>query len=156
MKKTTFITEWGSFTYNLIPFGLKNVPAVFSRIVITTFQYFIHKFVELYMEDWTIYSLLKEHVGLLLLMFDRFRELQISLNLKKHISSVPHGNLLGHIVCREGIFVYPAKVVVILNMWPPTSAKLLCSTLGHIGYYRRSIKIYATITTPLEKMLKKS
>jgi hypothetical protein len=83
------------------------------------------------MDDWTIYILLKEHVGILRLMFDRCHELQISLNLRKCIFCVPHGNLLGHIVCREGVLVDPAKFVVILNMPPPTSAKLLCSTLGH-------------------------
>jgi hypothetical protein len=65
-KKTTFITEWGSFTYNVMPFGLKNAPAVFSRIVIATFHDFIHRFLEVYMDDWMIYSLLKEHVGILL------------------------------------------------------------------------------------------
>jgi hypothetical protein len=36
-KKTTFIIEWGSFAYNVMPFGLKNAPAVFSRIVIEIF-----------------------------------------------------------------------------------------------------------------------
>jgi hypothetical protein len=36
-NKTTFITEWGSFAYNVMPFGLKNAPAVFSRIVIAAF-----------------------------------------------------------------------------------------------------------------------
>jgi hypothetical protein len=82
--------------------------------------------------------------------------MQISLNLRKYIFGVPHGNLLGHIVCREGVLVDPAKVAVILNMLPPTSAKLLCFTLGHTRYYRRFIRRYATITTPLEKLLKKS
>jgi hypothetical protein len=115
-KKTTFITEWGSFAYNVMPFGLKNAPAVFSRIVIASFREFIHKFIEVYMDDWMVYSLLKEHVALLRLMFDRCRELQISLNLRKCIFCVPHGNLLGHIVCREGVLVDPAKVVVIVNM----------------------------------------
>jgi hypothetical protein len=67
---------------------------------------------------------------------------------------VPHGNLLGHIVCR-GVLVDPAKVAVILNMPPPTSAKLLRSTLGHTRYYRRFIRIYAIITAPLEKLMKK-
>jgi hypothetical protein len=99
-KKTTFITEWGSFTYNVIAFGLKNAPTVFSRIVIAYFHEFIHKFVEVYMDDWTMYNLLKYHVDLLQLMFDRCREMQISLNLRKCIFCVPHGNLLGHIVCR--------------------------------------------------------
>jgi hypothetical protein len=52
--------------------------------------------------------------------------------------------------------VDPANVAVILNMPPPTSAKQLCSTLGHTRYYHRFIRIYATIITPLEKLLKKS
>jgi hypothetical protein len=64
-KKTTFITEWGSFAYNVMPFGLKNTPVVFSRIVIATFREFIHKFVEVYMDDLTIYNMLKYHVGIL-------------------------------------------------------------------------------------------
>ena len=58
-RKTTFITEWGSFAYNVMPFGLKNAPTVFSRIVIEAFREFIHKLIEVYMDDWTIYSLLK-------------------------------------------------------------------------------------------------
>ena len=36
-KKTTFTIEWGSFAYNVMPFRLKNAPAVFSRIVIAAF-----------------------------------------------------------------------------------------------------------------------
>jgi hypothetical protein len=88
-------------------------------------------------------------------MFDHCRQLQISLNLKKCIFCVPFGNFLGHIVCREGVLVDPAKVVVILNMPPPTSAKQLRSMLGHTGYYHRFIRNYASITAPLEKLLKK-
>lgn len=64
-KKTTLITEWGSFAYNVMPFGIKNAPTVFSRLVIATFQEFIHKFVEVYMDSWIVYILLKEHVGIL-------------------------------------------------------------------------------------------
>jgi hypothetical protein len=50
-RKTTFIKEWGSFTYNVMPFGLNNTPTVFSRIVIASFREFIHKFIEVYMDD---------------------------------------------------------------------------------------------------------
>jgi hypothetical protein len=139
-----------------MPFGLKNAPAFFSRIVIEYFREFIHKFIEVYMDDWTIYSLLKEHVALLRLMFDRCRELQISSNLRKCIFSVPHGNFLGHIVFQEGVLADPAKVVVVVNMPPPTSAKKFHSTSGHIGYYRKFIRRYANITAPLENLLKKA
>jgi hypothetical protein len=59
----------------VVQFGLKNAPTVFSRFVIESFREFIHKFIEFYMDDWTIYSLLKDNVALLRLMFDRCREL---------------------------------------------------------------------------------
>jgi hypothetical protein len=56
-------------------------------------------------------------------MFDQCKELRICLNLRKCIFCVPQGNLLGHMVCQEGVLVDPAKVAAILNMPPPTSAK---------------------------------
>ena len=40
--KTMFSTEWGSYQYTVMPFGLKNAPAIFSRVVIATFKEFIH------------------------------------------------------------------------------------------------------------------
>ena len=33
-KKTTFVCEFGSFSYRVMPFGLKNAPTVFSRIMV--------------------------------------------------------------------------------------------------------------------------
>jgi hypothetical protein len=60
--KTTFSTEWGSYQYTVMPFGLKNAPAIFSRVVIVVFKEFIHQFLEVYLDDWTIYSMLKDHV----------------------------------------------------------------------------------------------
>lgn len=43
-EKTTFATEWEIFAYTVMPFGLKNAPTIFSRIVVQVFQDFIHKF----------------------------------------------------------------------------------------------------------------
>ena len=53
-RKTTFTTEWGCFQYTVMPFGLKNAPTIFSRVVIAAFKEFIHKFLEVYFDDWTI------------------------------------------------------------------------------------------------------
>ena len=53
-QKTTFFIEWDLFQYTVMPFGLKNAPAVFSRVVFATFKYFIKKFLQVYMDDWTI------------------------------------------------------------------------------------------------------
>ena len=49
--KTTFATEWGSFQYTVMPFGLKNAPAIFSRVVVAVFKEFILKFLEVYFDD---------------------------------------------------------------------------------------------------------
>ena len=50
--------------------------------------------------------------------------------------------------------VDPAKIAIIVNLPPPNSVKKLRTTLRHTGYYRKSIKGYAQITTPMEKLLK--
>ena len=49
--KMTFITEWGCYQYTIMPFGLKNAPVIFSRIVVSSFKDFIHKFLEVYFDD---------------------------------------------------------------------------------------------------------
>lgn len=50
-SKKTFTMEWGCFQYTVMPFGLKNAHAIFSRVVIATFKEFIHKFLEVYFYD---------------------------------------------------------------------------------------------------------
>jgi hypothetical protein len=117
----TFSIEWGSYKNNVMPFGLKNAPTIFSRVVIASFNEFIHQFLEVYMDDWTIFILLKYHVQVIILMLERCRQCQISLNIKKFIFGTPFGILLGHIVCRQGLLVNPAKIVVIVNLTPPKS-----------------------------------
>jgi hypothetical protein len=58
-------------------------------------------------------------------------------------------------VCKQGLLVDPANIVVIANLPPPNLVHELRETLGLTGYYKKSIKGYAQITTPMEKLLKK-
>ena len=67
-------------------------------------------------------------------MLAKSREHQIYLNLKKCIFCVTFGILLGHVMCRQGLMVDPAKVAIIVNLPPPTSVKQLNTTLRNIGY----------------------
>ena len=66
--KTTFMTEWGCFQYTVMSFGLMNAPTIFSRLVVAAFKDFIHKFLALYMDDWTVYGLETYHIENLRLM----------------------------------------------------------------------------------------
>ena len=88
-------------------------------------------------------------------MLERCHHHQIALNSKKYIFCAPFRILLGHIVCKKGLLVDPAKIALILSLPPPTNVKILRETLGHTGYYRKFIKGYAAITAPMEKLLKK-
>ena len=84
--------------------------------------------------------------------------MQTMLDIIKHqkcIFGTPFGILLGHIVCKQGLLVDPAKIAVIVNLPPPKSVRQLRATLGHTCYYRKFTKGYAPITTPMEKLLKK-
>ena len=60
--KTTLVIEWGCFQYIVMPFGLKNAPAIFSWVVVAAFKDFIQKFLQVYMDDWIVYGLIKDHL----------------------------------------------------------------------------------------------
>jgi hypothetical protein len=124
-------------------------------MVIASFNHFIHKFLEVYLDEWIVFSLSKYHVEVLRLMLEMCRKCHISLNIKKYIFNTPFWILLGHVVCRQGLLVDPVKIVVIVNLPPPKSVHHLRATLGHTRYYRKFIKGYAHITMLMEKLLNK-
>jgi hypothetical protein len=49
--KNTFFYDFGSFSYRLIPFSLKNAPMTFSRIAVKSFQEYFYKTMALYYHD---------------------------------------------------------------------------------------------------------
>jgi len=62
---------------------------------------------------------------------------------------------LGHVVSGEGIATDPAKTKMV-SEWPvPTTVKEVRSFLGLAGYYRRFVKNYAIISTPLNHLMRK-
>ena len=67
--KTTFLTECGFFQYMVMPFSFNNAPTIFHRIIFVAFKEFIHKFLEVYFDDLTVYALVKNRIQSLILMF---------------------------------------------------------------------------------------
>ena len=43
MEKTTFITEWGTYCYRVMPFGLKNAGTTYHRVTTTLFHEMMHR-----------------------------------------------------------------------------------------------------------------
>jgi len=62
---------------------------------------------------------------------------------------------LGHSISGSGVSMEKEKIKVVLE-WPvPINIKQLRGFLGLTGYYRRFIRGYASLATPLTNMLKK-
>ena len=135
-----------------MPFGLKNVPTIFSRIVVKAFQEYIYKSMGMYFDDWTIYNMMKDHIKWLRLMLERCRHIQLSLNIKKCIFATPIGILLGHIVYKEGIKVAIAKIKVMVDLKALVNANQIRIFLGHIGYYRKFIRQYSNINLSIRRI----
>ena len=61
------------------------------------------------------------------------------------------GVVLGNFISTVGIQVDPSKIEVIQTFPIPTKPKDVRSFLGHAGYYRRFIKYFSKIASPLYK-----
>ena len=64
-------------------------------------------------------------------------------------------SFLGHIVSTEGIRVDPIKMKAVVNWKPPRNITEVRSLLGLAGYYRRFVKGFSVIASPLTKLLRK-
>ena len=51
MEKTTFVTQWGTFCYKVMPFGLKNAVATYQRAMVALFHDMINHEIEVYVDD---------------------------------------------------------------------------------------------------------
>ena len=49
-EKTSFITEWGTYCYRVMSFGLKNAGAMYQRAATTLFHDMMHRDVKVYMD----------------------------------------------------------------------------------------------------------
>ena len=65
-------------------------------------------------------------------------------------------HFLGHILSKNGIFVYPTKVQEVMDWKAPTSVHEVQSFLGLAGYYRRFILDFSKIAKPMTRLLQKN
>ena len=72
--KTTFTTEWGTFAFNRIPFGLCNAPGTFQRLMMDIFQDFLRHFLEVFIDDFAVFNAKHDHLKFLRKTFERCRE----------------------------------------------------------------------------------
>lgn len=156
IKKTAFTVEGGHFEYVRMPFGLKNAPSTFQRVMDNVLKEYQGKICLVYLDDIIIFSTsLQEHLENTKKVFQRLRESNLKVQIDK--SEFLHKEIafLGHIVTTEGVKPNPDKVKAIREFPIPRSRKEIKSFLGLLGYYRKFIKDFAKLTKPMTECLKK-
>ncbi|KAL6335830.1 hypothetical protein AAG906_040546 [Vitis piasezkii] len=117
IEKTSFITEWGTYCYRVMPFGLKNAEATYQRVATTLFHDMMHRDVEVYVDDMIVKSRDRvDHLAALERFFERIRQFRLRLNPKKYTFGVTFGKLLGYMVKERSIKADPDKIRTILDM----------------------------------------
>ena len=116
-----FVTPDGLYEYTVMPFGMKNAPATFQRMInqviagLEGCQAYIDDVI-VYSEDW------EQHVKQLHAFMSRLQEAQLTVNLVKMEFGHARVEFLGHVVGLGQVALFPLKWRQFLNYpFPQTS-----------------------------------
>ena len=152
--KTAFSTPDGHYEFLRLPFGLKNAPAAFSRIMFQILGDL--PYVEIYLDDITIHSpTIEKHLEDIKEVLQRLKNVSLKINLSKCKWFKTSIQILGHIMNGDTIKMNPKKIELIENWKTPKSVLHIQQFLGLCGYYRRFIKDFSKIAAPMYNLIKK-
>lgn len=155
IEKTAFSTERGHYEFLRMPFGLKNAPSTFQRLMDSVLRGIPNTMT--YLDDVLVYSTsLQEHINTCQEIFKRFRTHNLKIQLDKSQFLQKTVQFLGHTLTSEGIMPNEQKIEAIKKFPLPKTQKEIKSFLGLVGYYRKFIQDFAKLTKPMTSCLKKN
>ncbi|XP_025161027.1 uncharacterized protein LOC112589987 [Harpegnathos saltator] len=154
--KTAFSTPHGHYQFNRMPFGLKNAPATFQRLMDQVLTGLQGTELFVYLDDIVIYaSSLEEHSAKFAKLAQRLRVANLHLQPDKCEFLRKEVSYLGHVIGENGVKPDPKKIIAVKDFPRPRNAKNIKQFLGLAGYYRRFIQNFSKIARPLTSLLKK-
>ncbi len=154
--KTAFRTHRGLYQFRRMPFGLRNGPSIFQRVMQTVLAPYLWIFTLVYIDDIVVYSkTFDEHVQHLDQVLNAIIEGGVTLSPSKCHFGYHSLMLLGQKVSRLGLSTHKDKVDTIVQLAPPKNVSELYTFLGMMVYFSAYIPFYAWIAAPLFALLKK-
>ena len=159
-EKTAFITHKGLYQFNVMPFGLRNAPAVFQRLLQKVLAGLNHDneapFVSVYLDDILVYSeTFEDHLDHLQRVNSRLQNAGLKLKPTKCYFIRQQVEYLGHVITPQGISPNPARLQAVQDYPTPSSVKAVRQFVGLASYYRQFIPGFAKIAEPLHALTHK-
>ena len=147
---SAFVTPDGHYQYKVMPYGMKNSPASFQRLVnhlindLPGCKGYIDDII-IYSDDW------ETHVDRICALFHRLSEANLSINLSKCEFGQARVTYLGHVVGQGEVKPVTAKIESIIALPPPKGKRELMSFI-----FRKFCRNFSDTIAPLTDMLRKS
>ena len=127
-EKTAFITHQGLYEFAVMPFGLKNAPAVFQRLMNKVLMGLNPEngrdFVAVYLDDIIVFSdTFEDHLAHLKQVLHRFAAAGLKLKPSKCHFICQTVEYLGHTITPKGISPNNSRVIAIQNFPTPSTVK---------------------------------
>ncbi|XP_072066109.1 uncharacterized protein [Arachis hypogaea] len=144
-SKTAFITEYGNYSYKVMPFGLKNAGATYQRLMDKVFTQQIGRNIEVYVDDMVSKTKLGDsHLDDLEEIFHQIREYIMRLNPEKCAFGVQSGKFLDFMLTNRGIEANPEKCKAVLDMMSPKTIKEVQQLTGRLVALSRFLPCLAS------------
>ena len=149
---TTFITPFGRFCFNKLPFGISSAPELFQKRMGKILEGL--EGVVCHMDDVLVAGKDQEqHDARLTKVFERIESAKLTLNAAKCEFSKSSVKFLGHCISKEGVRADPDKTAAICRMEPPQSVADLRRFMGMINQMGKFSPNIAEIGKPLRELL---
>ncbi|MBW0500869.1 hypothetical protein O181_040584 [Austropuccinia psidii MF-1] len=141
-KVLRIISHFGLYEYLRMPFGIKNAPSHYQRMMNTIFPLeLLEGWLIIYIDNIIICSETWQlHLERLSLVIRKILQVNMEISLKKCNSWFNELKALGHVVSGLSLGVDKNKVAAVLLKQMPQKKKEMMSFLGFASYYRQHLK----------------